>query len=344
MATTPGIAATTDPARQDSAADLNADLQRVYSPVQEDLDEVSDTLRSLAFGHPPFIMEMLEHVLATTGKRVRPAVTLLSSRFHPNDGSKARLMATGVEMLHIATLVHDDTIDNSDFRRGRATISGKWGKSAAVLVGDFMFATSATYVCDTGSIPTMRRFAETIVELSSGELVQMAKAYDASVTREEYFGRIYMKTATLFTTASQSGAMVSGAGEGTVSALRDYGYNLGMAFQIVDDILDFQGTSEETGKPVGSDLAHGVMTLPTIIALERSGDGNPVVEYCRQPDDGERLEQAVNFIRQPDIIEEAYSVADDFSRKALQALEPLPPTTARDSLAELVPLIARRRI
>ena len=344
MATTTGATTTTGPIEQAAAADLSTALQRVYSPVQEELDRVSDTLRSLAQGHPPFIMEMLDHVLATTGKRIRPAVTLLSSRFHPNDGSKARLMATGVEMLHIATLVHDDTIDNSDFRRGRATISGKWGKSAAVLIGDFMFATSATFVCDTGSIPTMRRFAETIVELSSGELVQMAKAYDASVTREEYFGRIYMKTATLFTTASQSGAVVSGAEDGPVTALRDYGYNLGMAFQIVDDILDFQGTSEETGKPVGSDLAHGVMTLPTIIALERRGNGNPVAAYCQQPEDVVLLEQAVDFIRQPDIIEEAYGVADDFSRKALRALDPIPQTTERDSLADLVPLIARRRI
>ena len=138
--------------------------------------------------------------------------------------------------------------------------------------------------------------------------------------------------------------MVSGAQDGPVGALRDYGYNLGMAFQIVDDILDFQGTSEEIGKPVGSDLAHGVMTLPTIIALERRQNGNPVAEYCQRPDDGELLEEAVDFIQQPDIIEEAYGVADEFSRKALQALEPIPPTRERDSLAELVPLIARRRI
>ena len=142
-----------------------------------------------------------------------------------------------------------------------------------------------------------------------------------------------MKTATLFTTASQSGAVVSGAQHGPVSALRDYGYNLGMAFQIADDILDFQGTSEEIGKPVGSDLAHGVMTLPTIIALERRRNGNPVAEYCERPDDGELLQEAVEFIRQPDIVEEAYVVADGFSRKALQALDPIPPTKERDSLS-----------
>ncbi len=318
-------------------------LERLYEPVRGDLEEVGSALRALTHGQPSFIIELLDHVLETTGKRVRPAITLLASRFHPNDGANARTMASAVELLHVATLIHDDTVDDSAFRRGRATISSMWGNNAAVLVGDFVFAASATFVCDTGNIRVVRRFAETIMELSIGELGEMARAHDASLTREEYFRRIYKKTASLFTTAGESGAVLSGAPEDVVDALRSYGYNLGMAFQITDDVLDFEGASEETGKPVGSDLANGVLTLPAIIALERQPEDNPIAALCERPDDRESLRAAVDLIQQPSIIEAAYSVADDFSRKALRSLDRVPPARERDSLAELARYLVRRR-
>jgi geranylgeranyl pyrophosphate synthase len=318
-------------------------LDRVYAPVREELDRVNGKLRGLTGAQPSYLAQLLDHVLETTGKRLRPAITLLASRFHPNDGRAALIMAAAVELLHIATLIHDDTVDNSDIRRGKATVSRMWGRNAAVLVGDYIFATSATFVCDTGNIRVIRRFSETIMELASGELNEMAGAHDIKQTRDQYFQRIYDKTASLFTTAAESGAVLSGASEDVVQALKAYGYNLGMAFQIADDIMDFEASSEETGKPVGSDLAQGILTLPTLIAIERNPGDNPIATLCRRPADAEALRQSVALAQEPSIMEEAFAVADQYSRKALDSLAAIGPVEARDSLEDLVSFLVRRR-
>ena len=159
-------------------------LAYIHSPVLQGLERVKISLRDMVNHKSPFLAQLLDHALETKGKRVRPTLTLLAAGFHPNDGKRAETMATAVELLHIASLIHDDTVDQSEVRRGRATISKLWGGNAAVVLGDYLFATSATYVCDTGNIRVIRRFAETIKELSSGEMEEMVVRYDAEpVTR-----------------------------------------------------------------------------------------------------------------------------------------------------------------
>ena len=185
-------------------------------------------------------------------------------------------MATAVELLHIATLIHDDTIDNSDLRHGKATVSSNWGKNVAVLLGDYVFATSATFVCDTNNVRVIRRCSETIMELSSGELSEISDAFKWNITMESYLKRIYNKTASLFSTAAESGSVLSGAPETQNQALKSYGYNLGMSYQIIDDILDFEGEEKEVGKPVGNDLIQGTMTLPSILLVQQHPENNPV--------------------------------------------------------------------
>ncbi len=315
----------------------------IYQPVHEELVRVEENLKKLGETASPVLARLLDHVFDTTGKAIRPALTLLASKFHPHDSTRPVIMATAVELLHIATLIHDDTVDNSDIRRGKATVSKLWGPQVAVLVGDYIFAVSATYVCDTGNIRVIRRFSETIMELSTGELHEMSEAFDWTQTREQYFNRIYKKTASLFTTASESGAVLSGAPETLVKALRDYGYNLGMAFQIVDDILDYEGKAEEVGKPVGNDLVHGIATLPAILLLERYPQENPVAALFRDPEDRASLKRALDIIQNSSIIEDSYAVAGDFGHKALACLEGLPRSPARDSLEELVGYVLTRR-
>ncbi len=315
----------------------------IYQPVHEELVRVEENLKKLGETASPVLARLLDHVFDTTGKAIRPALTLLASKFHPHDSAKPEIMATAVELLHIATLIHDDTVDNSDIRRGKATVSKLWGPQVAVLVGDYIFAVSATYVCDTGNIRVIRRFSETIMELSTGELHEMSEAFDWTQTREQYFNRIYKKTASLFTTASESGAMLSGAPEPLVKALRDYGYNLGMAFQIIDDILDYEGKREEVGKPVGNDLVHGIATLPAILLLERYPQDNPVAALFRDPEDRASLKRALDMVQDSSIIEDSYAVAGDFGHKALACLEGLPHSPARDSLEELVGYVLTRR-
>ena len=315
----------------------------VHETIQEGLERVQDSLKKVANLRFPFLVQLLDHVFETTGKRVRPAITLLASKFHPHDAEKPEIMATAVELLHIATLIHDDTVDSSDLRRGKATISRLWGRNVAVLVGDYLFAASATYVCNTGNIKVIRRFAETVMELSSGELQELAEAYSRNQTMERYLDRIYSKTASLFSTAGESGAVLSGAPTEVVEALKEYSYNLGMAFQIVDDILDFQGTEEEVGKPVGNDLSHGILTLPAVIVMERYPEHNPIADLFQHPDDETHLKRSVEMIQNSSAIEDSYSMARQFCGKAVDALATLPRTPHRDSLEELVDYVLSRR-
>lgn len=319
-------------------------ISAIYAPIQDRLTKVETKLGELAQVKFPFLSKMLAHVYGSTGKRARPAITLLAASFHPHDEYKSEVMATAVELLHIATLIHDDTVDNSDTRRGRATISSLFGKDIAVLVGDYVFASSATFVCDTGHVGVIRRFSETIMELSSGELRERVSAHDPSQTLDDYYKRIYNKTASLFSTAGETGAVLSGAPDEQVAALKEYSCELGMAFQIVDDILDFQGDEAEIGKPVGSDLAHGIMTLPAFIAVDRQPVDNPITEFLACPERAdELLPRAVSLVRQPETIAEAYAEAERRCDIARRALKVLPDTPARSSLHGLLDYIVVRR-
>lgn len=300
-------------------------------------------LKGLAERGYPVLVRALGHVLETPGKRVRPVVTLLASSFAAHDEEVTETMATAVELLHVATLIHDDTVDDSDLRRGRATVSHLWGRNTAVLVGDYLFAASATFVCDTGNIRVIRRFAETIMELSTGELSEMDDAFNTSLTMDQYLDRIYNKTASLFTTAGESGAVLSGAPEDVVAALRSYARALGMAFQMVDDILDFQGTEAEFGKPVGNDLANGVITLPVIIAMARHPEDDSVGRLFERPEDPDLLNRAVRMVQGPEVTDAAYAVAREYGAKALHSLEALPRSPARESLEQLVHYVLKRR-
>lgn len=292
----------------------------------------------------PFLSQLLDHILSSPGKYIRPAITLLASEFHAHDERRTEDMALGIEMLHIASLIHDDTVDESSLRRGKATISDVWGPSVAVLAGDYIFAASAIFVCDTGDIRAMRRFAETIMDLSSGELLEMSEAGSPDQSLEGYLNRIYKKTASLFTTAGETGALLSGAPDDQVQALRDYGYNLGMAFQVVDDILDFDGSEKEIGKPIGSDLANGVVTLPALMAMKREPHRDAITRALLHPGDAGLLAEAVSAVQQPSILQESYEFAGGYCGKALDCLRALPKTAARDSLEDLVGHVKVRRV
>ena len=291
----------------------------------------------------PLLGELMGHVFDSSGKRVRPAITLLAAGFHKGEPRIIETMAAAVELLHIATLIHDDTVDGSDVRRGRATVGSLWGGKAAVLVGDYIFASSATLVCDTENIRVIRRFSKTIMELSSGELQEMFESYRPDQTRERYLTRIYKKTASLFTTAGESGAILSDAPESSVSALREYAYNLGMAFQIVDDILDFDGSEEEFGKPVGNDLSQGILTLPSIVTLERYPEDNPIRDFLLCPTERRHLERAIELVQSSCAVEESYTCAEEYRTRAVASLDGLPEGPTRSSLEELAEYVLERR-
>ena len=322
---------------------LDERTANIYAPVQEGLQRVDDKLRSLATTETSAVQPMLKYVTDVGGKRVRPAITLLCAQFHPHDESRPIIMASAVELLHLATLIHDDTVDNSPLRRGRATVSNTWSPHVAVLFGDYVFATSATFVCDTNNIRVIRRFSETIMELASGQLMEYYTSFDASQARDIYQDRIYRKTASLFCTASESGAVLGEAPENEVEALRDYGYNIGMAFQVRDDLLDFQGDPSNLGKPVGSDLLNGVLTLPTIMLMERYPNDDLVQSLFQDRENDTKLKKVVEVINDSTILPDCEQVVQDYSHKACQTLQNLPDCPSKQSLLDLADYITARR-
>lgn len=317
----------------------------IYEPVQPQLDLVVENLEGLAAAAMLSNDDgLLAHAVVSGGKKIRPTITLLAGALRNGAEDTLVTMATAVELLHIASLVHDDTVDKADTRRGRATVSSLWGGDVAVLLGDYVFATSAMFVCDTGNISVVRRFSETIMELAQGELAEHFSTNDWNQTIEDYNRRIYDKTASLFCTASQSGGVLSGAPEAECEALNDYGYNLGMAFQIMDDVLDFMGTEEELGKPVGNDLLQGTLTLPVLLFAEQHPNEPSVQRLKAGETDPNDIQTVIQLVRESPVIQQTLAVMDDYRDKARAALQRVPAHRARESLEALVDYVGQRRV
>ena len=318
----------------------------LYEHISDDLLVMEENLRSLTdssliMNEP--LRELVDHITTSEGKRLRPALTLLSSRFSKCDPYKPIVMATAVELLHMATLIHDDTVDNSTLRRGKATVDNLWGKNAAVLIGDYLFATSASFVCDTGNIHVIKRFSQTISELSLGELAELFSAYQIDQTREEYENRIYNKTASLFYTSTQSGAILSGADAPITTALSNYGLNIGMAFQILDDILDYEGTEKEFGKPVGNDLLQGTVTLPVLLMIKRFPLSAEKLMLSQDEGRTDRIMEFVNELKLSSVLDESYTIAWNYIDKALENISQLPPQKEKQDLEDLAIYLKQRR-
>ena len=314
----------------------------LYGSVQEDLrlvEQVFDEIKQVDYGP---LGEMLKMVLGGGGKLMRPALALLAGRFGNYDLDRLVPLAASVELLHTATLVHDDVIDNADMRRGRPTVNSAFQNSTTVMLGDFLFAHAADQVVRTDELRVVRLFSQTLMIMAKGEIRQDMAAYDSRQTIRDYLARINGKTASLFSTACEGGAIVAGEPDEHVAALREYGYNFGMAFQVIDDILDFAGDPEAMGKPVGSDLMQGTLTLPSFLLLERMPGDNPVKAYFDSPGD-EALAAAIAAIKDSGSLAESIEMARDFSRRAVEALASLPDNPDRRTLAELAAYILDRR-
>ena len=320
------------------------ELSEIYEPIKEDLAKVEDSLRSVRDVDLPWLVEPLDYCLRGGGKRIRPILALLSGRVYKYEPDLLLLLSMAVELTHLATLVHDDTIDNSAVRWGRPTVNKLWGIEMAVLLGDYLFAKGGELTASTGNIRVVRLLSQTLMIITGGELGQAYYAFNLEQTFDNYIQRISSKTASLFVFATESGAILSQAPEESIQILRNYGYNLGIAFQIVDDILDFISTEEELGKPVASDLAQGTFTLPAMLLVERYPEDNPVKRLFEGGDKEENTRQAIELIHSSIIIQECFSVASDYCTKACQRLDQLPDTVYRQALFNLANyIIARQR-
>jgi geranylgeranyl pyrophosphate synthase len=322
-------------------------LSQVYAPVQPDLTKVESQLKSISQVDFPHLAKLLSYTLSG-GKGIRPALTLLSGKLYQYNLDQLLPMATSVELMHTATLVHDDAIDNSPVRRGRATVNRLWGEDRAVLLGDYLFAKAGEFAALTGNLRVIRLFAQTLQIISSGELAQTFDAFNLKQSRQHYINRISSKTASLFSLATESGAILSQAPEDSVEVLREYGFNLGIAFQIVDDTLDFTGTEKEMGKPIGSDLAQGTLTLPAMLLLKHHPKDNPVAELFKnrgmaETEKQKRIKQALGLVRSSGVAKECHQFAADYCHKACSRLELLPDKPSRRALRDLADLVISRK-
>jgi octaprenyl-diphosphate synthase len=317
------------------------ELNQIYAPVQEDLNKVKDTLKSISRVDFTWLAEQLSYVVKETGKGIRPALTLLSGKSFKYDLTYLQPMAVSVELMHTATLVHDDAIDKSDTRRGQRTINSIWGDEIAILMGDYLFAKAGEFVADTQTPRVIKLFSQTLGTISRGEITQWRAAYNPAQTREDYFHRIYGKTASLFSLSTQAGAILSQAPEESVAVMKEYGDNLGIAFQIVDDILDFTSTEEAMGKPVGSDLIQGTLTLPAMMLMERNPQDNPIRKFFATRDK-KHVAQAIHIVLDSGIVKDCYRVAREYRDCACRNLKSLPKAESRKSLLDLADYIIRQ--
>jgi geranylgeranyl pyrophosphate synthase len=246
-------------------------------PVQDELRAVEALMREQAKEYHPDLAAAMELLVSAGGKRVRPALTILTGKMFGASPESLVYLATAIEMLHTATLVHDDLIDGALLRRGMPTLNSKWSPGATVLTGDFIFARAAKLAAETNSIPVMKLFSHTLTVIVDGEIVQLL-GNRCLADRQSYFKRIYAKTASLFETSAWAASLVSGTPEIISEAMRCFGKEIGMAFQIIDDILDFVGDQKTVGKPVGGDLRQGIITLPVLQYLE----AHPTTPLARQ--------------------------------------------------------------
>ena len=311
-------------------------------PVQEGIRRVEKRMLGQADGLHPELSAALRQLFDAGGKRIRVGITLLMGRLLNADPSDLITLASGIELLHTATLVHDDLIDGALIRRGTPTLNASWSPAATVLTGDYIFARAAQLAAETDSVPIMTLFSETLAIIVNGEINQMF-GKRLMIDQPAYEQRIYAKTGSLFETACKSAAMLSTHDGTTWEHARVYGRQVGMAFQIVDDILDFTGEQETVGKPVASDLRQGLVTLPAILYQDLGGDAALLHSVVQGQASEGQISCLVEAIRTGGAIQASMQVAEDFIESGLQALANFPDCLEKQSLESLARFIVQRR-
>ncbi len=321
--------------------------------IEPDMTEVERRLRTIGEDDFAWLNDLLRYILATPGKRARPAVTLLTGHLFDFDPDLHIAMAVAVELLHTASLVHDDSVDKAVLRRGAATINARYGDDVALLLGDYLFASSAEMVCATNNVRVITLFSRTLRLLADGELREIHQAFDWTGGQEEYWARVERKTASLFTTAAVSGAVLGCATEAEIDAITEYGLSLGTAFQVVDDILDLQGDAAEVGKPIGSDLRGGILTLPALLYLNQHPELKESGPFARLRDDratmtehdkGQCVEEALALIRTSDAVDRSYALANALAERARKSLHAVnrPGNLALQALTDIIDFVVQR--
>lgn len=317
-------------------------FKMAYSFLNADLDLIEQELEKTVSSTEPLLSEAGLHLLQAGGKRIRPVFVLLSAMFGEYDIEKVKKVAIALEIIHMASLVHDDVIDDAELRRGKPTIKAKWDNRIAMYTGDYLFARSLEIMTSLENIAAHQILSKTIVEVSLGEIEQIKDKYDFDQNLRVYLRRIKRKTALLIAASCQLGAIAGGVPESIHKKLFLFGYYVGMSFQITDDILDFTSTEEELGKPVGGDLLQGNITLPVLFAMENSELKNKISKVASDTDETEMAE-IIDVILSTNAIERSIQVSDMYLQKGFSILNQLPKNRARSALSNIAKYIGKRK-
>ncbi len=314
------------------------DMSLLYKEIRSDLDRVEDRLESWSRSSNPLTAEISGYVLRKKGKRLRPALVLLTSRLFSPGSEESVFLASLVELLHTASLIHDDIVDNAGVRRGKESVHTKWGPNITVLLGDYLYIKSIGLSLQSRHERVIRLLADVSARMVEGELDEYARSGDLKITEGQYLDIVENKTAVLFGACCRIGAILGLASPEEEEAVAAYGLNLGKTFQIVDDLLDVTGDARVLGKPVLSDLGEGRITLPLIRALESGGRaGRDRVKSLagRKDISGEERRELVAALAAGGALDYATGRAREFAEKSLEAINPFPDTTPRETLIRL---------
>jgi octaprenyl-diphosphate synthase len=324
-------------------SDARADLQAIRSVVAEDLLAVDRSIADNLQSQVALVNQVSEHIIHSGGKRLRPLVTLVSARAAGYEGHEHVALATIVEFIHTATLLHDDVVDDSNLRRGQLTANAMFGNEASVLVGDFLYSRAFQMMVAAGSMRVMHIMADTTNAIAEGEVMQLLNCHDPDTSEERYLEVIHAKTARLFEAAARLGGVLAGSDQGVEQALARYGLHLGVAYQLVDDLLDYRGAAAEIGKNVGDDLAEGKPTLPLIHALrEGSESDRTLIREAIEQGGLSRIEAVVGAVERARAIDYTARRAQDEARRAGEALVAIPTSPFRDALEALAEFAVAR--
>lgn len=317
-------------------------LKMMYSFLNADINIIEKSLEETVKGESSLLQEASLHLLQAGGKRIRPAFVLLAGKFGHYNIHAIKDVAVALELIHMASLVHDDVIDDADLRRGKPTIKSKWDNRFAMYSGDYIFAKALELMTNVDNPAAHKILAKTIVELCIGEIEQIKDKYRFDQNLRTYLLRIKRKTALLIATSCQLGAVAAGVEESIHRKLYQFGYYVGMSYQIMDDVLDFTGTEKELGKPAGGDLLQGNITLPVLYALENK-HLRTEIEKVHEKMSYEEIGRVIDLIKQSDGIERAIAVSDQYLQKALDVLDELPNNRAKKTFQDIARYIGKRK-
>lgn len=322
---------------------MNSSLDEVMRQVGEPLEQVELKLRTAFDDASNEARAVALHLIESGGKRVRPVMTLLAARLFSSEVSRAVPAAVAAEMIHMATLVHDDVIDYADTRRGRPTVNAVWNGHTAVLAGDALLARALVILVQETTPEVVSMMSDMIYRMCEGEIAQNATRHNVNETEESYYRRIEKKTALFFAASCRAGALLGGADAAQADAMWEYGRNIGLAFQVVDDLLDITADEEVLGKPVGSDLASGVLTLPVLHAMKAPAARDSIRKVLADPPlSAAQVDEVLGLVRANGALAYTQSAAISFADTARSHLRQVPPGPTNDLLATIAAEVVTR--